>query len=292
MNDMGGNELSFQSQYKKSVFANFIGSEAEVLPSLRYQIWIGSTTMKDLHLNVIEKRLGKPRDRPNARMMKSPVWSTWARYKKEVNQTRVAEFANEILNHTFTNSQLEIDDKWAPHYGDLELDPKKFSDPKAMIADLNSKGFDTTIWVHPFMNFNSKVVQEALENQNFSHFVHSSNPDFPNPIKWWDGFGFSVDPTSQDAADWFVNRLQSFLNETGINSFKFDAGEVNWLGPSFRLGSGKYPNQYTTDYVNMCARLGNQIEVRSGTGSQSNPIFVRIMDKDSKWTDDNVKIQK
>lgn len=153
-----------------------------------------------------------------------------------------------------------------------------------MITTLNSQGFNTTIWVHPFANFDSDTFQDSLKNRDFSHFVPSVDPNFPTVTFWWDGVGVSVDPTSKEAADWFVGRLEQFLGNTGIDSFKFDAGEVNWLGPAFRLQGGSYPNQYTKDYVNMCARLGNRIEVRSGFGTQGNAVFVRIMDKDSRWS--------
>ncbi len=37
----------------------------------------------------------------------------------------------------------------------------------------------------------------------------------------------------------------------------------------------------------MAAELGNMIEVRTGCQTQSLPIFVRMLDKDSKWDFDN-----
>ena len=43
-------------------------------------------------------------------MMKSPIWSTWARYKVNINESVILTYADEILSHGFSNSQLEIDD--------------------------------------------------------------------------------------------------------------------------------------------------------------------------------------
>ena len=50
--------------------------------------------------------------------------------QKNVTQSRVMEFAQEIVDNRFPISQLEIDDAWATHYGDLVFDPVKFPDPK------------------------------------------------------------------------------------------------------------------------------------------------------------------
>lgn len=40
-----------------------------------------------------------------------------------------------------------------------------------------------------------------------------------------------IDFTNPKAAKWFQNRLKSLQKETGVDSFKFDAGETDWLPP-------------------------------------------------------------
>lgn len=55
-------------------------------------------------------------------MIERPVWSTWARYKTEINESRLIEFANEIVANGFEDGQFEIDDYWevlemlSPHF--------------------------------------------------------------------------------------------------------------------------------------------------------------------------------
>ncbi len=71
---------------------------------------------------------------------------------------------------------------------------------------------------------------------------------------------------------------------SGINSFKFDAGEVGWLPKDFALlDATRSPNEYSEKYARMAAHMGPMIEVRVGSGTQDLPIFVRMLDKDSKW---------
>jgi hypothetical protein len=46
---------------------------------------------------------------------------TWAQYHKDINQSTVLEFAENILMYNFSHSQIEIDDDWTPKYGDLDF---------------------------------------------------------------------------------------------------------------------------------------------------------------------------
>ncbi|KAI4463783.1 glycosidase family 31 [Holotrichia oblita] len=39
----------------------------------------------------------------------------------------------------------------------------------------------------------------------------------------------------------------------------------------------------TAEYVRACAIFGDYIEVRAGWGTQDLPVFVRMIDKDSRW---------
>lgn len=75
----------------------------------------------------------------------------------------------------------------------------------------------------------------------------------------------------------------------GIDSFKFDAGETTWAPQVSVLSSDieMAPNSLTSDYVRTCANYGGLIEVRAGFRTQDLPIFVRMLDKDSRWGTDN-----
>merc|ERR1719427_976103 len=122
------------------------------MTSLEYVVCM-SDSPQTTHRSVLELQLiERPTDLPDLRMMKSPTWSTWARYKININQTTVMEYANEILDNQFTNSQIEIDDGYEKHYGDHTFDPETFSDAAKMSKDLHELGFRVTNWVTPFIN--------------------------------------------------------------------------------------------------------------------------------------------
>ena len=93
-----------------------------------------------------------PQDTPDERMMTHPVWSTWAQSKAEINESVVMQFAQDIVDNGFDNSQLEIDDNWETCYGDATFDLEKFPDPAKMVQNVKNMGFRVTLWIHPFIN--------------------------------------------------------------------------------------------------------------------------------------------
>lgn len=49
---------------------------------------------------------------PNYKMIQRPIFSTWARYSKNVSDEVVRTFAEEIIENGYGDSQLELDDYW------------------------------------------------------------------------------------------------------------------------------------------------------------------------------------
>ena len=179
--------------------------------------------------------------------------STWAKYHSGIDQGKVVEFAKEIKTNGFANSQIEIDDKWEPHYGDFAFDTKKFPNAKDMVSHLKSEGFRTTLWVYPFVNKDSEVFHK--ENK---HFIKDKNGTVL-VSSWWNGVGAHVDFTDKEAQNWFVSRLEHIRNSTGIDSFKFDAGELGWVNHDFLFHDKtiqQTPSLLSKVYAETVSRLG------------------------------------
>lgn len=71
-----------------------------------------------------------------------------------------------------------------------------------------------------------------------------------------------LDVTNKASVAWFRQRLRRFSAQFGLDSFKFDAGEVDYLPPNWRSAIPlSNPNEYTTLYVHMAATFGRMIEV-------------------------------
>ena len=206
--------------------------------------------------------------------------STWAKYHSDINQNKVIEYAKVIASHGLPVSQIEIDDRWEKHYGDCAFDSGKFPNPKQMVSQLKSMGYRTTLWVYPFINTDSATFKEAQD-----HFIKSQSHSVLVQ-GWWEGKGAHVDFTNKAAQDWYVGRLNHLRNTTGIDSFKFDAGELGWLDQDFLFSDKNIqqtPTELTRLYAETAARLGNMIETRVGYDAQHLPIFIRMFDKASNW---------
>jgi alpha-glucosidase (family GH31 glycosyl hydrolase) len=315
--------------------------------------------MRDLHMTMINRYLGKPIDIPDQRMIMEPIWSTWAQFKQEINKEKILKYAEEIVNQNFPRSQICIDDNWTPHYvswysekhfcknsffkGTLDFDKKKFPNPKQMITKLKELNFRVTLWIHPFiscksfrfidyyrrgllinMNILSSLIDLVVERSHFLQLVFDdflSNPQFQpmiNLIKyiyqrfffslpgislWWNGLAGVLDLTNESTCQEYSSSLQRLQKLYDIDSFKFDAGEVNWLpkfgafvNPSCQQMSIDKTTLVTTPalYPYLYAQLACRIdadnrlqEVRVGYRTQTLPVFVRIIDKDSNWSANN-----
>ncbi|XP_059620860.1 myogenesis-regulating glycosidase [Phlebotomus argentipes] len=259
------------------------------VPTYDFEYVIGvANDARDAHLQAVERFLGKPRGVPDARMVARPIWSTWARYKRDIDSDVVLDFAREIVKNDFTNSQFEIDDDWEICYGALTFRTSKFSKIKQTVDDLKNMGFRVTLWIHPFIN---KACSPYYENALANRYLvldHNNKAD----TEWWNsgkGEAAYIDFTNPEAAAWFKQRLQELQQETGIDSFKFDAGETSWQpdDPRLTIDLHSSPLKMTTDYINTVASFGPIVEVRSGFQNQFHDIYMRMIDKDSLWSWNN-----
>ena len=218
-----------------------------------------SDNVKLVHQYVSGTLLDKSVGFPDSRMFTSPIWSTWARYKVDINQQKVLEYAEEIMQNGFSHSQIEIDDMFSSFYGELDFTTEKFPDARDMVQTLKTKGFRVTVWITPFANLDSPVFITGMIK---SFWLQDRRKQVPALVKWWQGIGATLDVSNSDAVSWFVKRLEDMRHNYGIDSFKFDAGEVSYLpysyGPEI---AWENPSNYTTLYVEAVSALGDMIEV-------------------------------
>lgn len=279
INASNDRKFCLQAKYEKHPYQNYKRN----LPVLKYHICV-STDVKLIHDFMIRTFIKlRPTAIPDEMMFRKPIWSTWAQYHKEINQSLVMEFANNIIKNNFTHSQLEIDDDWTPKYGDMDFNVAKFPNAKEMVKQLNDIGFRVTVWLHPFFNIDSNAFLEAASNFFLIKQFESPQPEL---VSWWDGkLAGIIDVTNPKAVEWYLNKT-TFLQQTyNISSFKFDAGEVNWL-PLVYSAELDIPNEYTKQWAKLAYESDSRIrhqEVRVGCRSQDLPIFVRMLDKDSNW---------
>ena len=114
---------------------------------------------------------------------------------------------------------------------------------------------------------------------------------YPGITSWWQGSSAGYfDYSRQEAASWWSDRVRRLQTDFGFDSFKFDAGETNWLPANFsfsHLPPSRQPNGYSESYVRNMESFGPIVEVRTGWKTQDVPIFTRMLDKSTVWTYEN-----
>ncbi|XP_069697293.1 myogenesis-regulating glycosidase-like [Periplaneta americana] len=253
--------------------------------SLQYHLCSGSDPVTT-HMHATQSFLPLPRDIPAERVFRHPIWSTWARYKKNINTSIVSDFADQILHYGFNNSQLEIDDNWETCYGSAEFDVSKFEDPKGLVQSLKNRGFHVTLWTHPFFNLDCPAREVALQK----HYLCTGANNSETLTKWWNGVASMINITNPEAATWWADRLVNIIDRYNFDDFKYDAGEAGFLPGSPEVGRLNapirlQPNVFTTQYVQTVASISDQkaAEVRVVYRNQGEPIFARMSDKKSTW---------
>lgn len=283
-NESGNGKLCFSTSTAKHPFLK--QEDDNFRPTQMTYSICSAPTIKDAYIIGSEKWLKKPTSVPDEMMFQGPIWSTWVRYKDKIDHVTLIEYARGINEKGFSESQMEIDDKWENCYGNMEFDKNKFPKPGELVKNLKYLGFRVTLWVHPFCNFECETFADGKKK---GYWVKQGGGE-PAEVKWWNGIGAMLDVTNKEAVKWFLRKLRKLSNQYGIDSFKFDAGEVSWLPPNFILhdkNARMQPNLYSELYVQMASEMGIMVEVRVGRNTQDLPVFVRMFDKFSDWSYDN-----
>lgn len=257
--------------------------------TFNYKIGFSSNARKT-HMNVVNSIFGKPLGIPDERLIRYPIWNTWVRYGRDINEEKIRDFAEEISQHGFKYSLLDIDDMWETCYGSTIVNLDRFPDMKNMTTELKQKypGIIIGMWVHPFINKNCAPHFTYAKENNLLVKSYSGSTD----TSWWNSRtdeASHIDYSNPEAINWFKNKLLGIQKDHGIDIFKFDAGETSWYPVDANLQGKKdiSPSQITQNFVRMAAEFGNMLEVRTAWGTQDLKIFVRMLDFDSRWGWDN-----
>ena len=249
--------------------------------SVTYDILVGRNLREVV--DRLNRTIGLPKSVPPAEYFRDPIYTTWVEHKVPVSQEKVLEYARAIRTNKLPAGVIEVDDKWEGHYGDADFDLSKFPDPKAMIAELHKMGFKVTLWVHPFVNVDSKTYNDP----KLRPLLMADSTGGPGLIKWWNGPAAAVwDFTNPKAAAEFRSRLKN-LQALGVDGFKFDGGDVHLVPRDMKAFRQIYPAEYPDLYNRETAAYFPLEETRVGVQSQSLGLVQRLQDKNSIWGKEN-----
>lgn len=222
---------------------------------------------------------------PPTHYFEKPLWTTWAQFKNNLSDAVVMGYVEKLLAHGFPIGTLGIDAMWQDVFGNTRFDPQKFPNPRATIETLHQQGIHVTLWCIPFYTTASEHFRTAIDKG----YAIKKADGSPFITAWWDeGDIVLLDVTNPEAANWHLDNLQQLATETGVDGFKFDAGE-GWFysHPELVFHENLPPNRVNQLYIEQAARRFAWSDVRSGWHSQAQPMLFRQWDKSTLWGHDN-----
>lgn len=208
-----------------------------------------------------------------------PLWTTWAHFKNGITQEKIEAYLNQLEKHGFTASLFGIDAKWQTEFGDTHFDVQKFPQPHDLIERIHRLHAEATVWAIPFYMETSEhfttAIQKDLTLKNRDGEVYIGT--------WWEGDAAFLDLTNFEALDWHLDNLTQLSTETGLDGFKFDAGEAMFFVNEELAPIGVAPNQATHRYVEKLSQRYPWSDVRCGWRNQAEPMLFRQWDKSTRW---------
>lgn len=244
--------------------------------SLDFDILIGRNIREIV--DRINREIGLPKTTPPDEYFRMPIYTTWVEHKEKVDQKQVIEFAKAIRTNKLPAGVIELDDKWEKRYGDTNFDDAKFPDVAGMNRELHAMGFRTTLWVHPFVNADSKTFADPAMRP----LLMADSTGNPGLIRWWQGVAAVWDFTNPRASAEFIDRLKK-MEALGFDGFKFDGGDVNLVPRDMKPFRPITPAEYADVYNREATAKFAWEETRVGTYSQPLGVVQRLIDKHSTW---------
>lgn len=237
------------------------------------------SNLKEAYLDAAKKHFNLTSNAPDMSMFSMPQYNTWIEMGYGVNEEKVLQYANGIIENGFKPGILMIDDSWQTDYGVWEFNRANFKNPKGMITKLHEMGFKIMLWVCPFISPDSELFREILSKGYL--IKDASNPRKPKIIEWWDGFSGCIDFTNQEAMAWFTNCLKDLQTKYDIDGFKFDAADFYFYeNCKFAKGSSQAGQAFKFN------ELGKEFpfnEFRVAFNNQGQNNIQRLNDKNHSW---------
>jgi len=223
--------------------------------------------------------------RPPAReIFAAPELCTWIEQPHLPTQDAVLRQVREAIDAGIAPGVLIIDDNWARDYGDWSFDGGRFPDPAAMVDELHSLGCRLMLWVVPFVSPDSLQFRR-LEKAGL--LVRDASGE-PAIRKWWNGYSAMLDLSNPVAVSWYTDGLDRLITETGVDGFKFDAGDITDYRPTDRSAGGFEPVDFSEAWAQIAERYPFN-ELRACWRMGGRPLVQRLQDKPPSWGPDGLR---
>ncbi|MEJ5946709.1 glycoside hydrolase family 31 protein [Pseudokineococcus basanitobsidens] len=220
---------------------------------------------------------------PAPELFTGPQYNSWIQMPWAPTQEGVLAYVRELLDDGMPPGVVMVDDCWSPGYGTWVFDQGRFPDPAAMVAQLHAWGCSLMLWVVPFVSPDSAVFRDLDARGLLLRDRHGRTA----LRSWWNGWSATLDVSDPDAVGWLCEQLDALVEQTGVDGFKLDAGDVvDYRADDLTAGRA--------EPVDMCeawARIGLRYpfnEYRACWRMGGQPLAQRLHDKPPSWGADGI----
>lgn len=220
---------------------------------------------------------------PHEMLFTQPQYNTWIELQYRQNQRDVLAYAERLLAEGYPPGVLMIDDSWQYDYGQWRFPLDRFPEPKAMIDRLHGLGFLVMVWVCPQISPDGRLYLD-LRDQGLLLRGADGKPAIR---EWWNGYSARLDLSNPAATAWLRGELEALQRTTGVDGFKFDAGDFGEVRRDDLCHRPGHPVQQSEDWA-IFAEHWPLNELRACWRMGGRALAQRLRDKNHSWGVDGI----
>lgn len=258
------------------------GNDLKIIARSTIHLDDSGNNLKEAQQTLAQKTFSSGKTPPKA-FFRLPQWNTWIELLYKQNQHDVLKYAHGIKNNGFPSGIIMIDDFWGEYYGRWEFSVRKFPDAKGMIQELHEMGFKVMVWVCPFISSDTPEYHYLRDHR----MLLFTKDDEPVIRKWWNGYSAILDMSNPETSKWLKNALKQLQDETGVDGFKFDAGDFKY----YEDDDVSYMKLSKTQQSELWGQFGLNFpynEYRVNFKNSGLPLVNRLQDKAFEWGKDGL----
>jgi alpha-glucosidase (family GH31 glycosyl hydrolase) len=258
------------------------GNDMKIIAKSAIYLDESGNNLKDAQQTLAKKTFSLGQTPPKE-FYRMPQWNTWIELLYKQNQADVLKYAHGIKDNGFPSGIIMVDDFWGDYYGRWKFSARKFPDPKKMIQELHNMGFKVMVWVCPFVTADTPEYHYLRDH----HLLLFKKDGEPIIRKWWNGYSAMLDMSNPTTYKWLKNQLQQLQSDTGVDGFKFDAGDFQY----YENSDVSYMKLSKTQQAELWGQFGLNFpynEYRVNFKNSGMPLVNRLQDKAFAWGKDGL----
>lgn len=239
-----------------------------------------STTLKEAYLKARDNHFS-PQGEMLPKQVFNPQCCSWMELFYNQEQESILQYARGFADVCKQRGIIIIDEGWQMDYGNWEFNLRRFSNPKQFVDELHNLGYLVLLWTCPYISPDSEAFRE-LEAKNL---VLTDEKGELIISHWWNGYSALLDLTKPAAQDWINTKFQYLQDTYGIDGFKLDGGDGQFLPKWYK--DANLQTYYWAESINAEIK-----ELRACYKLAGRPIIQRLADKAHIWNVQRIKDEK